>query len=73
MQIPTLNEFLKKSLDAQFKKPDREETGVPFVVAYHTRFHNLSAIVRKYFCMSERKLREFLHLLQLSHFVLLTV
>ena len=44
-----------------------------FVVAHYTRFHNLSAIVRKYFCMSERKLREFLHLLQLSHFVLLTV
>ena len=44
-----------------------------FVVAYYTRFHNLSAIVRKYFCMPERKLREFLHLLQLSYLVLVAV
>ena len=38
-----------KSLDELFERPDRKETGVPLVVTYHPRFHNLSAIMRKYF------------------------
>ena len=38
-----------KILDELFERPDRKETGVPLVVTYHPRFHNLSAIMRKYF------------------------
>ena len=36
----------EKGLDELFERPDRKETGVPFVVTYHPRFHNLSAIMR---------------------------
>ena len=36
-------------MDALFKRPDKKDTGVPLVMAYHPSFHNLSAIVRKYF------------------------
>ena len=39
----------EKSLDELFERPDRKETGVPLVVTYHPRFHNLSAIMRTYF------------------------
>ena len=39
----------EKSLDELFERPDRKETGVPLVVTYHPRLHNLSAIMRKYF------------------------
>ena len=39
----------EKSLDELFERPNRKETRVPLVVKYHPRFHNLSAIIRKYF------------------------
>ena len=38
-----------KSLDELFERADRKETGVPLLVTYHLRFHNLRAIMRKYF------------------------
>ena len=39
----------EKSLDGILERPNRKETGVPLVVTYHLRFHNLSAIIRKCF------------------------
>ena len=39
----------EKSLDELFERPTRKETGVPFAVTYHPRFHNLSANIRKHF------------------------
>ena len=47
--MPKLKEFLKKVWNELFERPDRKKTGVPLVVTYHLRFHNLSAIMRKYF------------------------
>ena len=51
----------EKSLDELFERPDRKETGVPLVVTYHPRFHNLSAIMRKYFTFlyAEEKVKSF--------------
>ena len=43
--MPKLKEFLKKSLDELFERPNRKETGVSLVVTYHPRFYNLSAIL----------------------------
>ena len=45
--MPKLKEFLKK--DELFERPDRKKTSLPLDVTYHPRFHNLSAITRKYF------------------------
>ena len=39
----------EKSLDELFEGLDEKETGVPLVVTNHSRFHNLSAILRKIF------------------------
>ena len=39
----------EKSLDELFERFGRKETGLPLVVTCHSRFHNLSAIVRKCF------------------------
>ena len=39
----------KKSLDKLFERPNKKETGVPLVVTYQPGFHNLCAIIRKYF------------------------
>ena len=47
--MPKLKEFLKKSLDELFERPNRKERGVPLLVTYHPRFYNLSAIIWKYF------------------------
>ena len=63
----------EKGLDELFKRLDEKETGVPLVVANHPRFHNLGAIIKKIFYVSQRKLREVLHLHHLFHFVLVTV
>ena len=42
-----LKEFLKrKSLDELFERPDRKETGIPFIVKYHPCFHNICVIIR---------------------------
>ena len=41
-----------KSLDKLFERPDRKEIGVPLVVTYHSRFHNPSTIMEKYFPFS---------------------
>ena len=45
--MPKLKEFLKK--DELFERPDRKKTSLPLDVTYHPRFHNLSAITKKYF------------------------
>ena len=68
-QIKRISE---KSLDELFERPVRKETGVPLVVAYHPRFHNLSAIVRKYFTFLyiEEKVKRVFTPLHLFHFVL---
>ena len=63
----------EKSLDELFERLDEKGKGVPLVVTNHLRFHNLSAILRKIFYVPQRKLREFLHLHHLFHFVLVTV
>ena len=42
----------EKGLDELFERPDRKETGVPLVLRYLPRFHNLSAIMRAYFTFS---------------------
>ena len=34
-----------KNLDELFERLNRKETGVPLVVTYHLRFHNVSAII----------------------------
>ena len=48
--MPKLKEFLKNIyLKQLFERPNRKETGVPLVVTYHPRFHDVSAIIRKYF------------------------
>ena len=39
----------EKSLDNLFNTAERKETGVPLVLTYHPRFHNLSAIIWKHF------------------------
>ena len=39
----------EKHLDELFERPNRKETGVPLVVTCHPRFHDVSAIIRKYF------------------------
>ena len=39
----------EKCLDELFERPDRKETDVPLVVTYHPCFHNLTAIMTKYF------------------------
>ena len=39
----------EKHLDELFERPNRKETDVPLVVTYHPRFHDVSAIIRKYF------------------------
>ena len=52
----------EKSLDDLFDRLNRKETVVPLAVTYHPRFHNLSAIIRKYFtfvCSEEKVKRGF--------------
>ena len=39
----------EKHLDELFERPNRKETGVPLVVTCHPRFHDVRAIIRKYF------------------------
>ena len=65
----------EKSLDELFERPNRNETGVLLVATYDPSFQNLSAIIRKYFTFlyAEEKVKEFLQLLHLFHFVLVTV
>ena len=65
----------EKSLDELFERPNRKETGVLLVATYDPSFQNLSAIIRKYFTFlyAEEKVKEFLQLLHLFHFVLVTV
>ena len=55
-QIKSISE---KVLDELFERPDKKETGVPLLGTYHPRFHNLSAIIRKYFTFlyADKKVR----------------
>ena len=52
----------EKSLDELFERPNRKETGAPFVMTYHPRFHNLSAIKRTHFTFlyAEKKVKRVL-------------
>ena len=67
--------LFEKILQELFERPDREDVGVPLVVTYHSRFHNLSNNTRNIldFFMLKKKSRELLHLFHLPHFVLVTV
>ena len=52
----------EKNLNEFFERPNKKETHVPLVATYHPRFHNLSAIIRKYFtfvCSEEKVKRGF--------------
>ena len=49
----------EKKLDELFERPNKKETRVPLAATYRPRFHNLSAIIRKYFTFmySEEKVK----------------
>ena len=57
--MPKLKELLKKNLDELFEIPNKKETRVPLVATYNPHFHNVSAIIRKYFTFvySEEKVK----------------
>ena len=65
----------EKSLNELFERPDRNETGVPLVVTYHSRFHKPRVIVRKYFAFlyAKEKVKRVFTPTLFDHFVLVTV